>query len=142
MPKINFEKIIKAERNKVFDITTNYEQFQKKLPEYFPSVRIRSTRGNISIIEEHIRISGREFVMMTKHVIQYPTVHEIFVIGGDAKGSHIVEMYESIEGGTKITIIADLKLKGFLKIVAFFGKDKIKKDLMKIMDEFAKLATN
>jgi coenzyme Q-binding protein COQ10 len=142
LPKINFEKIIKAERNKVFDITTNYEQFQKKLPEYFPSVRIRSTRGNISIIEEHIRISGREFVMMTKHVIQYPTVHEIFVIGGDAKGSHIVEMYESIEGGTKITIIADLKLKGFLKIVAFFGKDKIKKDLMNIIDEFAKLASN
>lgn len=142
MPKINFEKIIKAERNKVFDITTNYEQFQKKLPEYFPSVRIRSTRGNIAVIEEHIRISGREFVMMTKHVIQYPAVHEIFVIGGDAKGSRIVEMYESIEGGTKITVDADLKLKGFLKIAAFFGKDKIKKDLMKIMDEFAKLAAN
>jgi len=142
LTKINFEKIIKAERNKVFDIATNYEQFEKKLPEYFPSIRIRSTRGNITVIEEHIRISGREFVMMTKHVTQYPTVHEVFVIGGDAKGSHIVEIYETIQGGTKIKVDADLKLRGFLKIAAFFAKDRIKIDLMKIMDKFGKLAEN
>lgn len=142
MPKINFEKIVKAERNKVFDITANYEQFQKRLPEYFPSIRIRSTRGNIAVVEEHIRISGREFVLMVKHVTQYPEVHEVFVIGGDAKGSHIIERYESIQGGTKITVDADLKLRGFLKIVAFFGKDKIKKDLIKIMDKLARLAEN
>ena len=142
MPKINFEKITKAERNKVFDITTNYEQFEKRLPEYFPSIRIRSTRGNISVVEEHVRISGREFVMMAKHVTQYPKIHEVFVIGGDAKGSHIIERYESIQGGTKITVEADLKLRGFLKILVFFEKDKIKNGFIKIMDEFARLAEN
>ena len=142
MPKIHFEKIVKAERNKVFDITTNYEQFQKSMPKYFPSIRIRSTRGNIAVIEEHLRISGREFVMMTKHVKQHPETHEIFVIGGDAKGSHIIERYESVNGGTKITVDADLKLTGVLKIAALFGKDKIKKGFVKIIDEFAKIAEN
>lgn len=142
LPKINFEKIVKAERNKVFDIAANFEQFQNTLPEYFPSIRIRSTRGNTAIVEEHIRIAGRELVMMTKHVTQYPKIHEVFVIGGDAKGSHIIERYEAIQEGTKITVDADLKLSGFLKLVAFFGKDKIKKGLTKIMDEFAKIAEN
>jgi coenzyme Q-binding protein COQ10 len=140
LAKIHFEKIVKAERNKVFDITTNYEQFQKTLPKYFPSIRIRSTRGNTTVIEEHIRIAGREFVMMTKHVTKYPEIHEVFVIGGDAKGSHIVERYESIKGNTKITVDADLRLTGFLKIAALFGKDKIKKSFTKIMDEFAIIA--
>lgn len=142
MPKINFEKIIKAERNKVFDIATNYEQLQKTLPEYFPSINIRSTRGNTAIIEQHIRIAGRELVMMTKHVTQYPKVHQVFVIGGDAKGSHIIERYESIQEGTKITVYIDLKLKGRLKLLAFFRKDKMKKSFTKIIDEFAKIAEN
>jgi coenzyme Q-binding protein COQ10 len=142
LPKINFEKIVKAERVKVFNIVANYEQFQKTLPKYFPSIRIRSTRGNTAVVEEHIRIAGREFIMMTKHVTKFPEIHEVFVIGGDAKGSHIIERYESIQGGTKITVEADLKLTGILKIAALFGKDKIKKGFTKIIDEFAKIAEN
>jgi len=142
LSKINFEKIVKAERAKVFNIVANYEQFQKILPTYFPSIRIRSTRGNIAVVEEHIKIAGREFIMMTKHVTKFPETHEVFVIGGDAKGSHIVEQFDSIQGGTKIIVDADLKLSGFLKIAAFFGKNKIKKNLTKIMDEFANIAEN
>ena len=140
MPKINFEKIVKAERNKVFDIAANYESFQKTLPQYFPSIRVRSVRDDTAIVEEHLRVAGKELVMMTKHVTKYPELHEVFVIGGDAKGSHIIEKYESVLEGTKITVDADLKLKGVLKLAGFFGKGKIKKSLSKIMDEFAKIA--
>lgn len=140
LPKISFEKIIKAERNAVFDIAANYENFQKTLPKYFPSIRVRSVRDNVAVVEEHIRLAGRELVMMTKHVTKYPELHEVFVIGGDAKGSHIVERYESVKEGTKITVEADLKLRGPLKLAAFFGKSKIKKGFTKIMDEFAKIA--
>lgn len=140
MPKIHFEKIVNAERNKVFDIATKYEDFEKTLPEYFTSIRIRSTRENVAVVEEHVKISGKELVMMTKHVIRYPEIHEVFVIGGDAKGSHILEKYESIESKTKITVDADIKLKGTLKIVGFFSKGKIRKGFENIMNEFAKIA--
>ncbi|HSB50465.1 MAG TPA: SRPBCC family protein [Nitrosopumilaceae archaeon] len=140
MPKIHFEKIIKAERNKVFDIATNYEEFQKKIPEYFTSIRIRSVRDNVAVIEEHIKLAGKELVMMTKHVTKYPETHEIFVIGGDAKGSHILEHYQSVTEGTKISVDADIKLKGVLKIVGFFGKRKIASGFIMMMDEFAKIA--
>ena len=97
-------------------------------------------RDDIAIVEEHVMLAGRELVMMTKHVTTTPELHEVFVIGGDAKGSHIVERYEIIPKGTKITVYADLKLHGKLKLAAFFGKDKIKNDFVKIMDEFAKIA--
>ena len=97
-------------------------------------------RDDIAIVEEHIMLAGRELVMMTKHVTKPPELHEVFVIGGDAKGSHIVERYEIIPKGTKITVYADLKLHGKLKLAAFFGKGKIKNDFVKIMDEFAKIA--
>ncbi len=140
MPKIKFVKIIKADRKKVFEIAANFKDFQKTLPNFYPSIRVRSMRDDISIVEEHVMLAGRELVMMTKHVTKPPELHEVFVIGGDAKGSHIVERYEIIPKGTKITVYADLKLHGKLKLAGFFGKDKIKKDFVKIMDEFAKIA--
>ena len=97
-------------------------------------------RDDVSIVEEHIMLAGRELVMMTKHVTKPHELHEVFVVGGDAKGSHIVEIYEIIPEGTKITVEADLKLRGPLKLAAFFGKAKIQKGFIKIMDEFAKIA--
>ena len=140
MPKITFEKIVKADRNRVFDIASNYEEFEKTIPQYFPSIRVRSCRDNVAVVEEHLRISGKELVMMTKHVTKYPEIHEVFVIGGDAKGSHILEKYETVPEGTKITVEANIKLKGMMKMVGFFGKGKILKSFSKIMDEFAKIA--
>ena len=140
MPKIIFEKIIKADRKKVFELTTNYENFQKILPQYYPSIRVISVRGNVSVVEEHLRIAGQELVMMAKHVIDEPILHEIFIIGGDAKGTHIIKRYESIPHGTKLTLEIDWKLKGIMKLSNFFGKNKVLNDYSKIIDEFAVIA--
>jgi len=142
LPKINFEKIVKADRNKIFDIVIDYKSHEKRFPEYFPSIQIKSTRDNVTVIEEHICLSGKELVMITKHVTKYPELHEVFVIGGDAKGSHIIEKYESISDGTKVTVEADIKLKNIMKFAGFFTKGKLTIGLSKIMDEFAKIAEN
>lgn len=139
MPKINFEKIVKAERTKVFDIVANYEQFQKLLPKRFLSIRVLSVRDNVAVVEQHVRVSGRELIMMTKHITHYPETHEVFVIGGDAKGSHFLETYETVPQGTKITVEADIKLKGVLRIAGFFGKSKLERDFAMIMEEFSKI---
>ena len=140
MPKTIFEKIVKADTKKIFELATNYENFQKIIPQYYPSVRIISVRGNVSVVEEHLRIGGRELVMMVKHVIDEPILHEIFIIGGDAKGSHIITRYETISHGTKMTLEVDWKLKGILKLSNFFGKHKISDEYSKIIDEFIVIA--
>ena len=59
------------------------------LPQHFPSVRIRSVRGNVAVVEEHMNLGERELLIMAKHVSEEPVLHDVFVIGGDAKGSHI-----------------------------------------------------
>lgn len=140
MPKINLEKIIKAERQHVFDIVANYENFEKIMPQYFLSIRIRSVRENAAIVEEHLKLGGKELVMMTKHIVQYPETHEVFVVGGDAKGTHIIEKYDKIDDGTKLTVVADIRLKGIAKIAGFFVKNKIALEFGKMIDDFAKIA--
>ncbi len=142
LPKINFEKIVHADRNKVFDLVTNFERLEKTLPEHFLSINIKSARDNVVVIEERVKFSGKVFVMMTRHVTKHPELHEVFVIGGDTKGSHIVERYESVPEGTKIIVDADIKLKGVLKLAGFLGKGKIQDGLSGIMDKFAEIAEN
>jgi len=140
LPKIHLEKLIKAERQAVFDIVANYENFEKLLPQYFPSVRVLSVRENVAVVEEHLKIGERELVMTTKHVTKHPELHEVFVLGGDAKGSYIVEKYEKIPEGTKLTMDADIRLSGMMIIAGILAKKKIASDFGKIIDEFAKIA--
>lgn len=140
MPKIVIERIIHSERQRVFDIVANYENFQNILPKYFPSVRVRSIRENIAIVEEHLRLGDKELVMTTKHVTRYPESHDVFVLGGDAKGSHISETYDKVPEGTKLTIIADINLSGMMKIAGLFAKSKIQSEFSKIIDEFCVIA--
>ena len=139
MPKVHIEKMINAERHRVFDVVANFENYQNILPTYFPSIRIRSVRENTAIVEEHLRLGGKELVMMTKHITIYPETHEIFVIGGDAKGTHIVEKYEKTGDATKLIVDADIKLGSFLKTL-FISGEKIKTEFNQMVDEFTKLA--
>jgi len=59
LPKINFEKIVHADRNKVFDLVTDYEKLEKILPEHFISINIKSARDNVVVIEERVKFSGK-----------------------------------------------------------------------------------
>lgn len=140
MTKVHIEKVINAERHRVFDIVANFENFQNILPKYFPSIRVRSIRENVAVVEEHLNLGGKEFVMMTKHITKYPEMHQVFVIGGDAKGTHITEKYEKLGDATKLTVDAHIKLGGFMKILSAFSDKKIKTEFNQIVDEFAKLA--
>lgn len=138
MTKIIFEKIIKSDRKKVFELVTNYENFQKILPQYYLSVRSVSVRENTSLVEEHLLINGRELVMMAKHVINEPVLHEIFIVGGDAKGTHISSRYEQLAYGTKLILEIKWKINGMMKIRDFSGK-KIAKEYSKIIDKFIEI---
>jgi len=140
LPKFSFEKFVNSQKQKIFDIVKNYENYQKLLPRYFPSVRILSTRNDVSIVEEHMMLGDKELVMMVKHVIQEPNLHEIFVIGGDAKGTHIVEKFEEISNGTKLLVEANFKLKPNLHFTNLLGKNKIEQNYSNIIDEFVKIA--
>ena len=142
MLKFSLEKIVKAKRETVYERLSNYENYQKLIPQHFPSVRVRSVRGNVSVVEEHMNLGNRELVIMAKHVTEEPILHEVFVIGGDAKGSHIKQQFVENSEGTKIIVDVNLKLKGKMKMSRLLGKSTFEQDYTKILDDFAKIAEN
>lgn len=142
MPQFSFEKTSTADRKTVFSIFSDYQNYQKTSPEFFPSIRIRSVRNNVAVVEEHMNLGSDEFVIMAKHVADEPVLHDVFVIGGDAKGSHIREQFLEIPGGTKILVDVDLKLKGKMKLGGLLSKNKYQQNYEEIVDNFIKIAEN
>jgi coenzyme Q-binding protein COQ10 len=139
---VKFKKFTNAAREKIFEIATNYELFQTNLPQFFPSIRIISVRPNSTLVEEHLNLAGKELIVMAKHVIDEPTIHETFFVGGDAKGTKITEEYEQTPKGTRIVITVDFKSKGAMRFSGLFGRGKFENEFSKIMDELILIAEN
>ena len=142
MPKFTLEKTVNAQREIVYDIFSNYKNYEKLFPQYFPSIIRRSIRDEVSVVEEHVNLGGKEFVIMAKHVCKESRLHEVFVIGGEAKGTHIKEKFIEIPEGTKILIDVNLKLKGQMRISTLIGKNVSQDDYVEIVNEFIKNAEN
>ncbi len=140
--RIRVEKNIKAEKEKVFCTITDFENLPLKIPRIFKSVKIISQKGNSIITEECVKMAGRDIVQKVKHTIKPTEKHEVFILEGDAKGSHIVESYEETSEGTKIIIDGDFKLAGKLNVLGFIAKVKIEKSINEAMDEFARILTS
>ena len=111
MLKIYFEQEINADIEKAFDIITNFENFQKLFPEFYPSILIKSVRDESSLVAEHLKLHDTEFIIMSKHFTSKPHSHEMRVIGGDIKGSNINEIFSFVNGKTVLKVNAELDVK-------------------------------
>ncbi len=136
MPKFQFTKVVDVERDKIFQISTDYENFTKVLPAYFKELRIIEKKQNITIIQEKLEFLGRTVDVLTEHVVKMPDRHIVRMLDGQAKGSVFDERYEIDGDKTKITINVDFVLHGGLKILGMFAKGKIKQSMNMVMDEF------
>ena len=111
MLKISFEREINADLDKTFDIITNFENFQKLFPDFYPSILIKSVRDESSLVAEHLKLHDTEFIIMSKHFTSKPHSHEMRVIGGDIKGSSINEIFSFDNDKTLLKVNAELDVK-------------------------------
>ena len=145
MPKFEFIKKVDVQRDLIFQISTDYENFTKILPDYFKELRIIKKIDNTTIIQEKLQFLGRTVDVLTEHTIEKPDRHIVKMLDGQTKGSVFDERYEMDGNHTKVTINVDFILHGSLKILGAFAKGKIKQSMNSVMNEFvnyAKLQSN
>jgi hypothetical protein len=123
------------ERDLIFSISTDVENFHKIMPKYFKSLKIISDSLNEKIVLESIDFLGRKIKIKTKHVIVKPNVHKVFILTGPVRGTSFIEKYDSTLSGTNISILVDLKLHGILKLIPFL-KILVLKKMNSVMSEF------
>jgi len=111
MLKISFEREIDADIVKAFDIISNFENFQKLFPDFYPSILIKSVRDDSSLVAEHLTLHDTEFIIMAKHFTSKPHSHEMRIVGGDLKGSSINEIFSFDNEKTSLKVNAELDVK-------------------------------
>ena len=123
------------ERDLIFSISTDVENFHKIMPKYFKSLKIISDSLNEKIVLESIDFLGKKIKIKTKHIIVKPNVHKVFILTGPVRGTSFIETYDSTLSGTSISILVDLKLHGILKLIPFL-KILVLKKMNSVMSEF------
>ena len=134
MLKISFEREINADIEKSFEIMSNFENFQKLFPDFYPSILIKSVRDESSLVSEHLKLHDTEFIIMAKHFISKPHSHEMRIVGGDLKGSSITETFTSDNGKTLLKVNAELDIKSSL----FSKKNPYEDSLINLYDAMIK----
>ena len=134
MLKISFEREINADIEKSFEIISNFENFQKLFPNFYPSILIKSVRDESSLVAEHLKLHDTEFIIMSKHFVSKPHSHEMRIVGGDLKGSSINETFTSDNGKTLLKVNAELDIKSSL----FSKKNPYEDSLINLYDAMIK----
>ena len=139
---LKLEKIVNAKKEKVFDVFSNYELFSKIIPEYYPSITRRSSRDNVSIVAEHLKLLDEEFIIMVKHTTTQHNIHESIVVGGDIKGSYIKEKFSSSPDGTLLKVEAEIKQKSCKKLMCMIKGKNFDDALNEMINKLIKIAEN
>ena len=135
MSSFNLVHKSNLERDIIFKISTDVENFHNIMPKYFKSLQIVSNSLNEKIVLESIDFLGKRIKIKTKHIILKPDIHKVFILTGPAKGTSFIETYSSNSNGTDISILIDLKLNGILKLIPFL-KFLLLKRMNSVMSEF------
>ena len=59
MPQFEFIKIVDVKRDLIFQISTDYENFTKILPDNFKELKIIKKTDSVAIIQEKLQFLGR-----------------------------------------------------------------------------------
>lgn len=136
MPKINHVVDVFVSPEKLFDKVTDFENIPNILAN-IQSVKIISKDNNVILTEDEVTIMGHQSIQQVKHTLEKPNKHLAEILSGEAEGSVIEQIFEKTDDGTRVTINADFKLKGKLKLIGFAIKNKIKFGLETAIYEFA-----
>ena len=122
-----------------FHISTDVENFHKIMPDYFKSLELIKQTKNEKIVLEKINFLGITLKIKTKHVINKPSNHEIYILSGPTKGTVFVESYVKSKDGTLISIDVKLRLNGFFKLFSFL-ENYLANQMSSVMDTFVESA--
>lgn len=141
LPQFRWTNTVRAAREKTYETMCCFRGYSESFPQHFPSIRVRSVRGDVAVVEEHLNLGGRRLVIMAKHVSRPPVAHDMFVIGGDLKGTNVRQVFSTVGEDTLVVTDVNLKLGLALGIKSAFGhRDQYKRDYGAILDDLATAA--
>ena len=135
MMHFTLKKNSRANRDRLYSVSIDVENFSNIMPKYFKSMTIKKSIKNEIYVDEKIHFLNSFLDVKTKHVIIHPRIHEVHILSGLLRGSSFVESYDEMYDGTNVVINVSIKLNGISKLLLPFVF-LIKRQMTRVMDEF------
>ena len=145
MPDFNFEMTLSADPKKLFELVTNYENYQEVFPDQLKNVSIVS-RNDFEVITKEVLtfntyFKNTELYQKTSHNVHYPKLSSN-VIEGPFKGTVVKVTFDELDSGSKVTINVELKISLKYKILSPIIKNKYKNILTSLLYKMNNIAMN
>ena len=138
--EIKTESTFNVDKEIIFNVMANVENYHKILPKNVISVKIVEEETNVIIAEQILIEKGLKVKVLAKHTLTPYNKHTIEILDGDAKGTKIIQTFIEDNGLTKISTEVELKLKGILKPLYFLPKNNFVHALDTINSNFVQYA--
>ena len=145
MPDFNFEMTLPSDSRKLFELVTDYESYKQIFPDQLKEVSVVSRNGSDVITKEVLTLNtyfkNTELYQKTSHNAQYPILSSD-VIEGPFKGTIIQVTFDELDGGSKVTVNAELKIGLKYKLLSPIIKNKYKNILTALLYKMNNIAMN
>ena len=145
MPNFNFEMILPSDSRKLFELFTDYERYKQVFPDQLKEVSVVSRDGSVVITKEVLTFNtyfkNTELYQKTSHNAQYPILSSD-VIEGPFKGTAIQVTFDELDGGSKVTVNAELKIGLKYKLLSPIIKNKYKAILTSLLYKMNNIIMN
>ena len=138
--EIKFEKNVQVNKEKLFNVMINVEDYPKILPKNILSVKVLEQTNSVIIAEEEISESGIKTKIIAKHEFVPYEKHVIEIIEGDAKGTKIIQTFTGNETMTSVSNQVILDLKGVFLPVAYLPEKNFMNAMNTVITNFATYA--
>jgi carbon monoxide dehydrogenase subunit G len=140
--KTTTTKVIDVDKEKIFEVISDIENYQTVLPKNVISVEIINSTDNVIYVNEELVEKGIKVNLLVQHIIEPYEKHTIKILRGDAKNTILTQYYERIDGGTKITTDIEIHLRGVLIPFGFTAEYNITHAIDTAISEFVKFVKN
>jgi ribosome-associated toxin RatA of RatAB toxin-antitoxin module len=129
-------EFVSLDRNKIYFLLTDVENYPLVLPRNILSVEIIEKTENTIIAKEQISERGITTTLLVKHTMSPEFNHSIEIIDGPAKGTIMNQFFEDNNPGTKITNSFKFKFEGILTPLKFLPKQNAANAIGTIISSF------
>jgi len=118
-------RLVDINKEEIFDVMANVENFPNILPGNINHVKILNKSDGVIIAEEELIEAGIKSKLLVRHTIKPYDEHIIEIIDGDAKGTVITQLFESVGSQTNLITRVHLNVSGISSIIAYFPESNL-----------------
>ena len=139
MVRVTSSKSVNIPQERIFSVIKDVSKLQTLFPDKYKAFKIVERSDKHILTEEIVSISGKEIKQKVKHILEPNRLLKSEVIEGDTRGTVlIIELNAKSDSSTEIKIDVDLKFGKIGAVFGVFAKHKIKNEIDKLIEQFAK----